>query len=103
MSITILHQPQNDLQITFNPGITTIQLCNDFAGEVLGDIAVKQVVLSICVLELSALDECSLEGGCYFFFFLNDIAQTDDIEANIHIVGVEREGVTAGPEGRVSH
>lgn len=60
-----------------------------------------QMVPGIGVLKLAALDEGSLEGGGELFFLLNDIAQADVVEAGVHIVGVDREGVAAGlaPQG----
>ena len=63
MPIAILHQPPDHLQPTFNPGITSVQLGNGVAGEILGEVTVEQLIPGTGVLKLATLDEDSLEGG----------------------------------------
>lgn len=101
MPIAILRQSSDYLQPTFNPGITTVQLGNGVACEILGDVAAEQMVPGTGVLKLAAPDEGSLEGGGDLFFLLDDIAHADVVEAGVQIVGVDRAGVATGldPQG----
>ena len=101
MPIAILHLPTDYLQPTFFPGITSVQPGNGIASQILGDVTMVQMIPGIGVFKLATLDEGSLEGGGDLFFLLNDIAQADVVEAGVHIVGVDREGVATGldPQG----